>query len=193
MSSPYPPLPWASQPAVKHPPTRRAIHRRLIRQAVLLLVVWPGFFLAIALAAAADAEQFIPILVRGVFVMPVLLPLNVWGAITALRMHRRLSAYPWRLVECEVVVPSAQGWRPREYDPGTGREAMVPAILRIGREVLTSTPFKRHVSVRLSHVWCAGPPGPGAVVAEPGGARPFRLALRKDLTAAVGRAGAALS
>ncbi|MFK0281186.1 hypothetical protein ACIQVL_12075 [Streptomyces sp. NPDC090499] len=173
-----------------HPPTRRAIHRRLIRQAVLLFVVWPGFFLAIALAAASDAEQFIPILVRGVFVTPVLLPLNLWGAVTALRMHRTLSAHPWRLVKCEVVVPGTHGWRPREYDPATAREARVPAILSIGREVLTSTPFKRHVSVRLDHVWCAGPPGPGAVVSEPGGARPFRLALRKDLTASTTRADA---
>ncbi|MFF4112528.1 hypothetical protein ACFY0P_03450 [Streptomyces sp. NPDC001714] len=190
MSAPSPALPWASQPAVKHPPTRRAIHRRLIRQAVLLLVVWPGFFLAIALAAATDAEQFIPILVRGVFVTPVLLPLNIWGAVTALRMHRRLSVHPWRLVKCEVVVPGTHGWRPREYDPTKGREARVPAILRIGQDVLTSTPFKRHVSMRLTRLWCAGPPGPGAVVSEPGGARPFRLALRKDLTASVARAEA---
>ncbi|GGN33329.1 hypothetical protein [Streptomyces fuscichromogenes] len=192
MSAPSPPLPWASQPAVKHSSTRRAIHRRLIRQAVLLLVVWPGFFLAIALAADTDAQQFIPILVRGVFVTPVLLPHNIWGAVTALRMHRRLSAHPWRTVKCEIVVPGTHRWRLRECDPATGREVRVPAILCIGQDVLTSTPFKRHMSVRLTHVWCAGPPGPGAVVSEPGGARPFRLALRKDLTASLARADVAL-
>lgn len=179
MTAPAPPLPWASHPAVRHPPTRRAIHRRLVRQAALLLVVWPGFFLAIVLAVATDAEWSIPILVRGVFIAPVLLPLNIWGAVTALRMHRRLSTYPWRLVTCEVVVPSTHGWRPREYDPATGREMKVAAILRIGDDVLTVTPFKRNVNVRLTQIWCAGPPGPGAVVSEPGGARPFRLARYK--------------
>ncbi|MFE2063530.1 hypothetical protein ACFXDH_14155 [Streptomyces sp. NPDC059467] len=179
MTTSSPPLPWASHSAVKHPPTRRAIHRRLIRQAVLLLVAWPGFFLAIVLAVATDAESFIPILARGIFVAPVLLPLNIWGAVTALRMHRRLSTHPWRLVKCEVVVPSAHGWRPREYDPATGREMRVAAVLRIGGDVLTVTPFKRNVSVRLTQIWCAGPPGPGAVVSEPGGARPFRLARYK--------------
>ncbi|MGW4905625.1 hypothetical protein [Streptomyces sp. NPDC004270] len=176
MTDTLPPLPWASQPAVKHPPTRRAIHRRLIRQAVLLLVVWPGVVTVLVLAAATDADRFTSILVRGVAATPVLLPLNIWGAVSALRMHRRLSAYPWRLVECQVVVPAAHGWRPRQYDPASGRETRVPAVLRIGPDVLTATPFKRYVNVRLAHVWCAGPPTPGAVVSEPGGARPFRVA-----------------
>ncbi|MEU2617233.1 hypothetical protein ABZ642_03570 [Streptomyces sp. NPDC007157] len=190
MTDALPPLPWASQPAVKHPPTRRAIHRRLIRQAALLLVVWPGVVTALVLAAATDADRFTPILVRGVAATPVLLPLNIWGAVSALRMHRRLSAYPWRLVECQVVVPSIHGWRARDHDPASGRETRVPAVLRIGPDALTATPFKRYVNVRLTHVWCAGPPTPGAVVSEPGGARPFRVARYKGATAAPAHATA---
>ncbi|MGW1874578.1 hypothetical protein [Streptomyces sp. NPDC001975] len=188
MTKTLPPLPWASQPAVKHPPTRRAIRRRLIRHAVLLLVAWPGAVTALVLAAATDAERFTPILVRGVAAAPVLLPLNIWGAVSALRMHRRLSTYPWRLVECQVVVPSTHGWRARDHDPASGREMRVPAVLRIGPDVLTVTPFKRYVNVRLTHVWCAGPPAPGAVVSEPGGARPFRVARYRGVAAELAHA-----
>ncbi len=173
-------LPWASQPALKHPPTGQAIRRRVIRQMVLLFAVWPAFVLIPLLLAAGGNHRFIPIMVRIVVLVPIAVPFHIWALVTALRMHRVLSTHSWRLVECEVVRSAAHGWRLKD-ESSAGREVRVPAVLRIRGHgtVLTATPFKRYVSPRITHLWCAGAPGVGAVVSEPGGARPFRLAKYK--------------
>ncbi|MBY8344802.1 hypothetical protein LXH13_25540 [Streptomyces spinosirectus] len=173
-------LPWASQPALKHPPTDRAIRRRVIRQMVLLFAVWPALVLIPLLLAAGGDDRFIPIMVRVIVLVPIVVPLHIWALVTALRMHRVLSTHSWRLVECEVVRSAAHGWRLKDRS-ASGREIRVPAILRLHGHgtVLTAVPFKRYVSPRITHLWCAGPPGVGAVVSEPGGARPFRLAKYK--------------
>jgi hypothetical protein len=171
------PLPWASQPAIKHPPTRRVIRRRLLRQGVLLLAVWPALILIPLVGAASGNERFIPLLgVVMCALAPVLLPLNIWFAVTALRMHRVLSTYSWRLVECEVIPLTKHGGRLREIvDHGDGREVRVPAVFRINGLVLTAAPYRRYVSTRLTQLWCAGHPHRGAVASLPAGARPFRL------------------
>jgi hypothetical protein len=173
-------LPWASQPALKHPPTGKAVRRRVVRQMVLLFAVWPALVLVPLLLVAGGDERFIPIMVRIVVLVPIAVPFHIWALVTALRMHRVLSTHSWRLVECEVVRAAAHGWRLKDGS-SSGRDARVPAVLRIRGHgtVLTATPFKRYVSPRLNHLWCAGPPGVGAVVSEPGGARPFRLAKYK--------------
>jgi hypothetical protein len=174
-------MPWASQPAIKHPPTRRAIRWRLLRQATLILGVWPALILVPLLGAASGNERFIPLLgVVMCALAPVLLPLSIWTAVSALKAYNRLSTHPWRLVECEVVPASSHGWRLRAYEEQPqGREVRVPAILRINGMVVTPSPFKRYVSPRLGHLWCAGDPLSGGVASEPGGARPFRLVRYK--------------
>ncbi|MFE9606977.1 hypothetical protein [Streptomyces sp. NPDC006012] len=151
---------------------------RLLRQGALLFVVWP---VPILVAPLSGDDRLIPLFARVVFVgIPVLLPLNVWAAVTALRIHRTLSAHPWRRVDCEVVPVSSHGWRLRAHEAQPdGREVKVPAVLRFGDEVLTAAPFKRYVGVTVTQVWCASHPRHGGVVAEPGGARPFRLVRYK--------------
>jgi hypothetical protein len=176
-------LPWASQPAIKHPPTGRAIRRRLLRQGVLLLVMWPALILIPLLGAASGNERFVPILGMVMCVLaPVLLPLNIWSAVSALRMHRVLSTHSWRRVECEVVPVTRQGRRLVELaDQMPGREVKVPAVLRINDVLLTAAPYRRFVNARLTQLWCAGHPHQGGVAAEPEGARPFRLVRYKGL------------
>lgn len=175
-----PPLPWASHPALNHPPTRRAIRRRLWRQALLIFGVWPALIVIPIVRAATGDARFIPVVGLVLFALaPVLLPLNIWIAVSALRMHRVLSASPWRLVRC-VVVPATE--RIRQYidlAESQGRDTQVLAVLQINDAVLTSAPFRRYVSNRLTHVWCAGNPGHGGVAALPGGERPFRLVRYK--------------
>lgn len=178
MTTTSPPLPWASQSAIVHPPTRRAIRLRLIRQGVLLLVVWPLLILG---PPISGDDRLIPlfglVLCTGV---PVLLPLNIWAAVSALRIHRTLSAHAWRLVDCEVVPVRSHQWNLRAFEEQPdGREIKVPAVLRFGEEVLTAAPFKKQVNARLTKVWCAGHPRHGGVASEPGGARPFRLVRYK--------------
>jgi hypothetical protein len=173
-----PPLPWASQPAIKHPPTRRTIRWRLIRHATLILMVWPALVL---IPPLSGDKSLIPlwgmVMCTGV---PVLLPLNIWAAVSALKAYNRLSSHPWRLVECEVVPGSSHGWRLRAYaEQPQGRDVRVPAILRINGRVVTPSPFRRYVSPRLGHLWCAGDPLGGGVASEPGGASPFRLVRYK--------------
>jgi hypothetical protein len=151
------------------------IRRRLVRQAVLLFVMWPVLVLFPMAQAVSGDERWIPLTARIIVIVPILLPLNIWAAVTALRLHRRLSTHSWRLVQCEVVTPTTHGWRLRERDPASGRELRAQAILCINGDVFRATPFKRNVAVGLTHIWCAGPPEVGAVVSEPGGAGPFRL------------------
>jgi len=70
--------------------------------------------------------------------VPVLLPLNIWAAVSALKAYNRLSTHPWRIVECEVVPASSHGWRLRAYEEQPqGREPRVPAILRINGLVVS--------------------------------------------------------
>jgi len=176
-------LPWASQPAIEHPPTGRAIRRRVLRQGVLLLAMWPALIVIPLLGAASGNKRFIPILgIVMCCLAPVLLPLNIWTAVAALRMHRVLSTHSWRLVECEVVPVTRQGVRQFELaDQMPDREVKVPAVLRINDVLLTSSPFRRDVSTRLTQLWCAGHPHQGGVAAEPGGGRPFRLVRYKGI------------
>ncbi|MFJ3337674.1 hypothetical protein [Streptomyces sp. NPDC086766] len=135
MSREVPPLPWASQPAVEHGPTSRAIRRRLIRQAVWHFVVWPTLILAAPLSGDTRlVPLFALVLVIG---LPILLPLNIVAAVTALRIHRTLGANAWRVVRCEAVPAGSHGWRLRAYEEQPdGREIQVPAVLRFGEEVL---------------------------------------------------------
>ncbi|MFD9442248.1 hypothetical protein ACFWBR_29140 [Streptomyces sp. NPDC060006] len=112
--------------------------------------------------------------------MPVLLPLNIWAAVSARKAYNTLSIHSWRLVECEVVPVSSHGWPLRGFEQQPpGREAKAQAVLRINGLVVTATPFKRYVDVRLGQVWCAGDPRVGGVASEPGGSRPFRLTRYK--------------
>lgn len=121
-----PALPWASRPAVAYPPTGRVVRRKLISQAVFLLLVWP-VLIAGSILLAVDDHRFIPLMAR-ILAALIVVPVNAWGAVSALRMHRVLSEHAWRLVECDVVAPVSHAWRLKEYESPTGRGVRVPAV-----------------------------------------------------------------
>ncbi|MFJ1972138.1 hypothetical protein ACIO93_26050 [Streptomyces sp. NPDC087903] len=179
MSALFPPTPSPSRPAISHPPTRRAIRRRVARHAVLLFLAWPAL-LTLLVRAAADDRRFVPVMGWVFITALMLVPLNLWAAVTALRVHRRLSGHAWRPMKCEVVpTAGSHGWRLKAYDASADHETRVLAILRVRDTVLVASPFKRYVSSRLGEVWCAGSAESGAVMCEPGGARPFRVVRYK--------------
>lgn len=154
------------------------MRRRFLRQATLILVVWPSLIL---IPPLSGDKSLVPlwgmVLCTGV---PVLLPLNIWAAVSARKAYNTLSTHSWRLVECEVVQVSSHGWPLRGFgEQSQGREVRAQAVLRINGLVVTATPFKRYVDVRLGQLWCAGDPRGRAVASEPGGRRPFRIVRYK--------------
>lgn len=149
-------VPTPGVSALSHPPTHRAIRRRMGGLLVALFLIWPTLMcLQIAEVVADEGHDRI-----GLFALPLvleltLLPFHIGLIVAVRRMAATLTEHSWRLVDCEI----------RRH--GTNQR------ITVGGLTLALAPRVR-LDPRATQLWMAGHPDRRCLISEPGGARPLR-------------------
>ncbi|MFI9764575.1 hypothetical protein ACIHFB_42345 [Streptomyces sp. NPDC051963] len=152
--------PDPSLDALSHPPTRRALRRRLSARFALLFTFWPALLAVQVAEVVADQDHDkIGVFVMALILEVTILPFHIYVVVATRRMARTLAAHPWRPVDCEVRT--------------NGRQQRITVD---GRS-LTPSPFRVYVDSNAGRLWMAGDPTTRCVVSVPGGARPLGVAM----------------